>query len=383
MGRDDVHQWGFLPPTEAPSLYSQEQRDDRWRHFDKSVNAISFGFVATAILISMFLVMAIFERFLRTTSPVLSPSGGGPGGRNAAGDVDSQMGFNSKLAHSSLKDTRFWEEKWSDKGILKNSFPRLYALETDKKAKVKDRLSLKVDLWDRRREIRDGREREEVTNMEDTIDSQNLSDKRDRWEIPGAPNGIFSTTWIRDCMETFKIMGQVQQNHWNKWVPKKHNIFVWRFIRDRIPTRRKLVDMGIDIPTSLCPLCERREETLAHLFFECDLSSQLWSKLGVWWAVQTPSFSTGEELMSWSWFSMKNRKDGVRLQVAIMAVLITIWRARNGVIFDKKKVEVISQSAREVSVLMPGEDVPTFIAQPAPVPCPSGRIPWSPDPRVM
>ncbi|KAL8268172.1 hypothetical protein R6Q59_001970 [Mikania micrantha] len=102
MGRDDFHQWGFLSPTEPPSLYTQQQRDDQGRHFDKSVNAISFGFVATAILISMFLVMAIFERFLRTTSPVLSP-GGGSGGRNAAGHVDSQMGFSSKLHHSSLK----------------------------------------------------------------------------------------------------------------------------------------------------------------------------------------------------------------------------------------------------------------------------------------
>ncbi|KAI3795815.1 hypothetical protein L1987_38475 [Smallanthus sonchifolius] len=104
MGRDDFHQWGFLSPTEPPSLlYTQQQRDDQGRHFDKSVNAISFGFVATAILISMFLVMAIFERFLRTNSPVLSPDGGGSGGRNAAGNVDSQMGFNSKLHHSSLK----------------------------------------------------------------------------------------------------------------------------------------------------------------------------------------------------------------------------------------------------------------------------------------
>ena len=38
--------------------------NDDWRHFDKSVNAICFRFVATAILISMFLVMAIFETFL-------------------------------------------------------------------------------------------------------------------------------------------------------------------------------------------------------------------------------------------------------------------------------------------------------------------------------
>ena len=176
--------------------------------------------------------------------------------------------------------------------------------------------------------------------MQDTIKSQILSDKRDNWEIPGAPNGEYSTAWLRDCMESFKMMGQVQQNHWNKWVPKKHNIFIWRVIRYRLPTRRKLIDMGLDIPVSLCPICERIEETSAHLFFDCELSSQLWSNLGLWWDVQIPLVSTGEELMNWSWFSMKNRKDGVNLQIAIMAILIVIWRARNGIIFEKKKVEV-------------------------------------------
>ncbi|KAL1562695.1 hypothetical protein AAHA92_05248 [Salvia divinorum] len=60
--------WGGWPAP--PPLYLT--RDDHWTHFDDSVNAVSFGFVATAILISMFLVMAIFEKFLRTTSPDLS-----------------------------------------------------------------------------------------------------------------------------------------------------------------------------------------------------------------------------------------------------------------------------------------------------------------------
>ena len=175
--------------------------------------------------------------------------------------------------------------------------------------------------------------------MEEVIKLQNLSDKRDKWVIPGAPNGEFSTGWFRDCNECFKTMGQVQQNYWNKWVPKKSNIFIWRLIRERIPTRRKLVDMGIDIPCTLCPICEKKEEDMSHLFFDCDLSTQLWSKLGVWWTVQIPSFSMGEDLLSWSWFSMKNRKDGVNLQIAIMATLTTIWKARNGVIFEKKKVE--------------------------------------------
>ncbi|KAJ6767156.1 CTTNBP 2 AMINO-TERMINAL-LIKE PROTEIN [Salix purpurea] len=79
------------PPTEAPLLNVQRE-DQHWRHFDNSVNAVSFGFVATAILISMFLVMAIFERFLRP-----------PSGRDGQGDLESQMGFNSKLGHPSPK----------------------------------------------------------------------------------------------------------------------------------------------------------------------------------------------------------------------------------------------------------------------------------------
>ncbi|KAJ1291473.1 hypothetical protein BS78_02G317600 [Paspalum vaginatum] len=48
----------------------------RWRQIDSGVSAVSFGFVATAILVSMFLAMAIFEHFLR---PPVHAAGPGPG----------------------------------------------------------------------------------------------------------------------------------------------------------------------------------------------------------------------------------------------------------------------------------------------------------------
>ncbi|EPS57639.1 hypothetical protein M569_17178, partial [Genlisea aurea] len=41
--------------------------------FGSSMNAISFGFVATAILISMFLIMAVFERLLGSSSSSSDP----------------------------------------------------------------------------------------------------------------------------------------------------------------------------------------------------------------------------------------------------------------------------------------------------------------------
>ncbi|EXC53902.1 hypothetical protein L484_002472 [Morus notabilis] len=86
------------PPIGAP--LNMQREDQNARYFDSSVNAVSFGFVATAILISMFLVMAIFERFLRPTSPDLSPSG-----RRTHRDLETQLGFNAKLAHPSPKMT--------------------------------------------------------------------------------------------------------------------------------------------------------------------------------------------------------------------------------------------------------------------------------------
>lgn len=57
----------LVPPMVPPLNQKAEKEDDQqWSsNFDNSVNAVYMGFVATAILISMFIVIAIFERFFR------------------------------------------------------------------------------------------------------------------------------------------------------------------------------------------------------------------------------------------------------------------------------------------------------------------------------
>uniref|UniRef100_A0A0A9GP47 Uncharacterized protein n=1 Tax=Arundo donax TaxID=35708 RepID=A0A0A9GP47_ARUDO len=49
-------------PAMAPAAVAAEEM--RWRQLDSGVSAVSFGFVATAILVSMFLAIAILEHFL-------------------------------------------------------------------------------------------------------------------------------------------------------------------------------------------------------------------------------------------------------------------------------------------------------------------------------
>ncbi|KAL4582536.1 hypothetical protein LXL04_007087 [Taraxacum kok-saghyz] len=69
--------------------------------------------------------------------------------------------------------------------------------------------------------------------------------------------------------------------------------------------------MGLDIHSTLCPLCERGEEDDTHLFFGCTKTEGLWQKF------------------------------------------VTIWNARNGVIFEKKKMDTEKEfrSAQELAYL--------------------------------
>ncbi|KAL2645010.1 hypothetical protein R1flu_012597 [Riccia fluitans] len=49
----------------TPPLESMPHDWAHLRHANQTLNAVSFGFIATAVLFAMFLVMAIFERILR------------------------------------------------------------------------------------------------------------------------------------------------------------------------------------------------------------------------------------------------------------------------------------------------------------------------------
>ncbi|GFZ05630.1 hypothetical protein Acr_17g0012020 [Actinidia rufa] len=83
---------GSEQPSVGPVSSSSigDRSEGQWGHLDdNSVNAVSFGFVATAVLISMFLVMAIFERFLSPRSDTTSAS------RNP-GDLEAHTAFNGK-----------------------------------------------------------------------------------------------------------------------------------------------------------------------------------------------------------------------------------------------------------------------------------------------
>ncbi|XP_023552325.1 uncharacterized protein LOC111810023 [Cucurbita pepo subsp. pepo] len=74
VGSERSKSWNIYTTSEQSPSSSQTSigQEAPWKSFGSSMNAISFGFVATAILISMFLIMAIFEHLFRPTSPFSS-----------------------------------------------------------------------------------------------------------------------------------------------------------------------------------------------------------------------------------------------------------------------------------------------------------------------
>nr|GEU48289.1 jacalin-like lectin domain-containing protein [Tanacetum cinerariifolium] len=95
---------------------------------------------------------------------------------------------------------------------------------------------------------------------------------RDTWRGMLQEDGKFTvntlTKMVEERLFTFESHGQ--ETIWNKWIPKKVNIFVWKALKGRIPVRAKLDKRDIDLDSILFPCCDSVVETCQHslvLFF--------------------------------------------------------------------------------------------------------------------
>jgi hypothetical protein len=123
---------------------------------------------------------------------------------------------------------------------------------------------------------------------------------------------------------------------WNTDIPSKVQVFGWRLLLKRLPTRAALSRRGILInPHDLnCVFCSLPVEDTAHLFFSCTFSQGVWDDILNWLG---KDFLVGSE--GWHHFMLFGDlfriKDAGRVRYLIwLAVTWNIWRLRNEVIFQ-------------------------------------------------
>lgn len=149
--------------------------------------------------------------------------------------------------------------------MLKDKFRRLYALALDKECLISQRRVNLESVWDWRRPLRGGIEDSQLGDLINILCDYNFSNENNWWiwNLNGSRN--FLVRDLRICIDQVYLPTGDRNTRWNKLVPRKVNILVWRLLLDRLPTRFNLVNRGLDIPSILCPICSNHAETAIHL----------------------------------------------------------------------------------------------------------------------
>lgn len=152
----------------------------------------------------------------------------------------------------------------------------------------------------------------------------------------------WSTNGEYSAASVYKMLIMAGKTHWGFmeiWsaaAPSKVKIFTFLLLKDRILTRDGLQRRGINCEEH-CVLCDERPlETVHHLFFQCQNAREVWA--------QCSDIMQSRDLVSEIWESSRLlycSKEGNQRQdwvVNFMAVLWSLWRQRNEVIFRGSKV---------------------------------------------
>ncbi|GKF24169.1 hypothetical protein Tco_0076491, partial [Tanacetum coccineum] len=89
-------------------------------------------------------------------------------------------------------DTYFWEDLWHGDMVLKQRYPRLYALEVKKTVDVASKLSQENLTWSFRRAPRSGVEQDQLTDLTTYMEGVVLGVTPDRWYWTLDGSGEFS-----------------------------------------------------------------------------------------------------------------------------------------------------------------------------------------------
>ncbi|GJZ64535.1 putative RNA-directed DNA polymerase, eukaryota, reverse transcriptase zinc-binding domain protein [Tanacetum coccineum] len=205
--------------------------------------------------------------------------------------------MNRKIGNGA--STYFGNDTWCGDLPFKIQYPRVYALYTDKNCLIANRISL-IDWSDiLRRNLRGGAEQSQFDAILSAIENVTLSDKSDSWQwLVNGCNG-FSVTSARSLIDSFFLDGDTIATRWNRFIPIKVNVFLWRLNLNKLPTRVNLDRKGIDIGSVLWPTCQGDVETVNHTFFNCALAKDLWILMAKWWELDISIFANIFEWYAW------------------------------------------------------------------------------------
>lgn len=118
---------------------------------------------------------------------------------------------------------------------------------------------------------------------------------------------------------------------------------VWRQVQNRIATLDNIVGRGITVQGhDKFVGGYGSEESVSHIFFECNRFAGVWNNMCSWLGVLTDLHNKGWQHM----IQFENLLDGgksttLKLLVMWCACICSIWKSRNHKIFRNEKVQTV------------------------------------------
>nr|GEX00314.1 RNA-directed DNA polymerase, eukaryota [Tanacetum cinerariifolium] len=227
--------------------------------------------------------------------------------------------------------TKFWHDVWICDSSLQSKFSRLYRIASNKDCTVRDVWNNGWDFsWSR--PILGGTILHQLNTFSSTLEVVTLSDSKDIWTWSiGSPS--FSVKCTREHIDKRYLPDGDSETRWNRSLPKKINIFIWKALRDRLPTRWNLSRKGIELDTLLCPICDSNIETVDHTFWTCSLATSIWNKIFDWLDIDAPSPVHIKDIFTWiNDLRVSTTKKSI-LEVICGVALWALWQFRKGLVF--------------------------------------------------
>ncbi|GJZ49718.1 RNA-directed DNA polymerase, eukaryota, reverse transcriptase zinc-binding domain protein [Tanacetum coccineum] len=172
---------------------------------------------------------------------------------------------------------------------FKFQFPRLFRLSMNKDCLVSDCWNNGWHLdWVRNVSI--GSNATQLAILQNTLSAFTLNDYEDAW-VWTVDSPTFMVKSARCQIDRGFLPDDGPGTRWNNLLPKKINIFIWRTLRDRLPSRWNLSRKGIEVNSLNCPICDKGIDSAYHTLWVCSLATTVWIRVLNWMDLHPPSIS--------------------------------------------------------------------------------------------
>jgi hypothetical protein len=123
---------------------------------------------------------------------------------------------------------------------------------------------------------------------------------------------------------------------WHKLIPSKVSLFVWRLLRNRIPTKDNLLRRRVlHSNETTCVSGCGNTETVSHLFLGCPIFGSLWYHVWQWLGISSvSSVDIRQHFNQFTGLPGMPRNTRLYLKVIWFATVWAIWKERNNRLFQ-------------------------------------------------